>query len=135
MGVLASETLCDNGIMTQEPHNREGVPHFTNKSGCAKKSAYISSNERFSNINVGRVTWQSLIIKWLNGRQFNIPWTGPCLFSLEITNALWCYDSVLLPLCTHIRMCIQALWYLVTRHTLTFGIITLNRIIRILFYI
>lgn len=30
--------------------------YLTNKSGCAKKSAYISNNERLSRMKVGRTT-------------------------------------------------------------------------------
>jgi hypothetical protein len=32
------------------------VVYLTNKSGCAKKSAYISSKDLLSKINVGRTT-------------------------------------------------------------------------------
>lgn len=34
------------------------VTYLTNKSGCAKKSAYISSKDLLSKINVGRTTWE-----------------------------------------------------------------------------
>lgn len=30
--------------------------YLTNKSGCAKKSAYISNKDRLSRMNVGRTT-------------------------------------------------------------------------------
>lgn len=31
--------------------------YLTNKSGCAKKSAYISNKDRLSRMKVGRTTW------------------------------------------------------------------------------
>lgn len=35
------------------------VKYLTNRSGCAKKSAYISKRDLLSRINVGRTTWKT----------------------------------------------------------------------------
>ena len=50
--------------------------YLTNRSGWAKKSAYISSNDRFSRINVGRTTLvRSMPMRtWERRWVIRLPW-------------------------------------------------------------
>ena len=92
MRVINTNTNTDtelNKLPTIESQTLRSITYPLNKSGCAKKSAYISSNERRSSINVGRVTWKQIdkkhleehnIISAMQFHLFPIQWDVTCKY-------------------------------------------------------